>query len=191
LTTLGPVLRIVVAEDEAVIRLDLVEALREAGYDVLAAVGDGEAALEQIDQLRPDVTVVDIAMPGMDGLEVTRRAAERTAIVVLTAFGQRDLIDRATQAGAMGYLVKPIGPENLVPAIEIAAARWVAAHELKTEAADLARRLAERRDIDRAKGLLMAQGLTEEEAFAALRQRAMDARTTMGLVARDMIADQS
>ena len=190
MATLGPVLRIVVAEDEAVIRLDLVEALREAGYDVLAAVGDGETALAKIDQLRPDVTVVDIAMPGMDGLEVTRRAADRTAIVVLTAFGQRDLIDRATQAGAMGYLVKPIGPENLVPAIEIAAARWVAAHELKSEAADLARRLAERRDIDRAKGLLMAQGLTEEEAFAALRQRAMDARTTMGLVARKMIADQ-
>ena len=190
MATLGPVLRIVVAEDEAVIRLDLVEALREAGYDVLAAVGDGETALAKIDELRPDVTVVDIAMPGMDGLEVTRRAADRTAIVVLTAFGQRDLIERATQAGAMGYLVKPIGPENLVPAIEIAAARWVAAHELQAEATDLARRLAERQHIDRAKGLLMAQGLTEEEAFAALRQRAMDARTTMGRVAQNMITEQ-
>ncbi len=180
-------LRIVVAEDEAVIRLDLVEMLVEAGYDVLAAVGDGESAIETIRAHRPDVVLVDIAMPVLDGVEVTRQVGEVTAVVVVTAFGQRDLVEQAAQAGAMGYLVKPVGRDQLVPAIEMAAARWVEAHEAKEQAGELARRLADRRDVDRAKGRLMQRGMTEPEAFAYLRQGAMDARTTLGAVARDVL----
>ena len=183
-STLMRVLRIVVAEDEAVIRMDLVEMLSESGYDVLAAVGDGESAIEAIHAHRPDVVVVDIAMPVLDGVEVTRQVGEMTAVVVVTAFGQRDLIDQAAQAGAMGYLIKPVGRDSLVPAIEMAAARWVEAHEAKEQAGELARRLADRRDVDRAKGMLMQRGMTEPEAFAVLRQRAMDERSTLGAVAR-------
>lgn len=182
---------IVVAEDEAVIRMDLTEMLREAGYDVVVAVGDGESAVEAISEHRPDVALVDIAMPGMDGIEVTRRVAQFSAIVVVTAFGQRDLVDQATAAGAMGYLVKPVGIDNLVPAIEVAAARWAGVHELKAEAADLARKLADRRDVERAKGLLMEQGLSEAQAFALLRQRAMDGRTTLGDIARGIVEEQA
>ncbi len=187
-STLVVVLRIVVAEDEAVIRMDLVEMLAESGYDVLGSVGEGEAAVEAIQRLRPDVALVDIAMPGMDGIEVTRQVADATAVVVVTAFGQRELVEQAAQAGAMGYLVKPVGIDNLVPAIEVAAARWVGAHEWKAEAEDLARRLADRRDVDRAKGVLMQQGMSEPDAFVALRQRAMHERTSLGEVARRVIA---
>lgn len=176
-----------VAEDEAVIRLDLVEALIEAGYDVVEAVADGEAALTAIAQHRPDVVLVDIAMPGLDGIEVTRQVSGEAAVVVITAFGQRELVERATQAGAMGYLVKPVGPEDLMPAIEVALARWTGAQDLRREASDLERRLAERRDVERAKGILISAGMSEEQAFAALRQRAMDARCTLGEMARRVI----
>lgn len=180
-------LRILVAEDEAVIRMDLVEMLAESGYDVLGAVGDGDAAVEAILTHRPDVALIDIAMPGMDGIEVTRQVADTAAVVVVTAFGQRDLIDRAAQAGAMGYLVKPVGRDNIVPAIEMAAARWAGAHEWRAEAEGLARRLADRQDLDRAKGLLMERGMSEAEAFASLRQRAMDGRCTLGDAARAVL----
>ena len=186
-STLDRVLRIVVAEDEAVIRMDLVEMLTEAGYDVVIAVGDGESAIDAVRAREPDVALVDIAMPALDGIEVARQVGEMTAIVVVTAFGQRELIEQAAAAGAMGYLIKPVSRDNLVPAIEMAAARWVEAHEAKERAGELARRLADRRDVERAKGLLMKQGMTEPEAFAVLRQRAMDERTTLGEVARAVL----
>jgi AmiR/NasT family two-component response regulator len=177
-----------VAEDEAVIRMDLVELLTESGYDVVSAVGNGDAATAAVAQLSPDVALVDIAMPGMDGIEVTRQVNENTAVVIVTAFGQRHLIDQAVQAGAMGYLVKPVLVENLVPAIETAAARWLEAHEVKGQVAGLARRLADRQDVDRAKGMLIHSGMSESEAFALIRRRAMDERTTMGDIARHLLA---
>ena len=188
-TTLSGVWRIAVAEDEAVIRMDLVETLRECGYEVVGAAGDGESALELVERERPDVALVDIAMPGVDGLEVTRLLAPSTAVVVVTAFGQRDLIDQAVGAGAMAYLVKPVGRLDLVPAIEVAAARWAAERDLREQVDDLSQRLADRRDVDRAKGLLMSAGLSEPEAYARLRQRAMDSRASLGEVARQVIAE--
>ena len=186
-STLNSVLRILVAEDEAVIRMDMVEILSEFGYDVIGAVGDGDSAISRVQSLRPDVCLVDIAMPGLDGIEVSRQVSDMTAVVVVTAFGQRELINQAVESGAMGYLVKPVSGDNLVPAIETAAARWVEKNEAKEHAENLARRLADRRDVDRAKGALMTQGMTETDAFALIRRRAMDERSTMGEVARDLL----
>ena len=123
--------RIVVAEDEAVIRMDLVEILREEGYDVVAQVADGRSAVEQIQALGPDVALVDIAMPGMDGIEVTRRVSEVTAVIVVTAFGQKERVAQARDAGAMAYLVKPVGRDDLVPAIDMAWSGWLTLRDLR------------------------------------------------------------
>ena len=191
--------RIVVAEDEAVIRMDLVEILREEGYDVVAQAADGQTAVERIQSLDPDVALVDIAMPGLDGIEVTRRVAESTAVVVVTAFGQRERIAQARDAGAMGYLVKPVGRDDLVPGIEMAWSGWLTLREARGQAVASAaaaeraeQRLADRRDVERAKALLGERmGLAEDEAYRWLRQTAMDARLPLGDVARQGLATET
>ena len=191
--------RIVVAEDEAVIRMDLVEILREEGYDVVAQAADGQTAVERIQSLVPDVALVDIAMPGLDGIEVTRRVAESTAVVVVTAFGQRERIAQARDAGAMGYLVKPVGRDDLVPGIEMAWSGWLTLREARGQAVASAaaaeraeQRLADRRDVERAKALLGERmGLAEDEAYRWLRQTAMDARLPLGDVARQVLATET
>ena len=191
--------RIVVAEDEAVIRMDLVETLREEGYDVVALAADGQTAVERIQSLVPDVALVDIAMPGLDGIEVTRRVADSTAVVVVTAFGQRERIAQARDAGAMGYLVKPVGRDDLVPGIEMAWSGWLTLREARGQAIASAaaaeraeQRLADRRDVERAKALLGERmGLAEDEAYRWLRQTAMDARLPLGDVARQVLATET
>ena len=191
--------RIVVAEDEAVIRMDLVETLREEGYDVVAQAADGQTAVERIESLVPDVALVDIAMPGLDGIEVTRRVSEATAVVVVTAFGQRERIAQARDAGAMGYLVKPVGRDDLVPGIEMAWSGWLTLREARGQAIASAaaaeraeQRLADRRDVERAKALLGDRmGLAEDEAYRWLRQTAMDARRPLGDVARQVLATET
>ena len=191
--------RIVVAEDEAVIRMDLVETLREEGYEVVAQASDGQTAVEQIHSLLPDVALVDIAMPGLDGIEVTRRVADSTAVVVVTAFGQRERIEQARDAGAMGYLVKPVGRDDLVPGIEMAWSGWLTLREARGQAVASAaaaeraeQRLADRRDVERAKALLGSRmGLGEDDAYRWLRQTAMDARLPLGDVARQVLATET
>jgi AmiR/NasT family two-component response regulator len=187
--------RIVVAEDEAVIRMDLVETLRDEGYDVVGQAADGQAAVQCVRECRPDVTLVDIAMPGLDGIEVTRRVSDVTAVVVVTAFGQRERIALAREAGAMAYLVKPVGRDDLVPAVDMAWSGWLTLQELRGQAVESAaaleraeERLADRRDVERAKGVLGRElGLNEEAAYRWLRQAAMDARLPLGDVAREVL----
>lgn len=187
--------RIVVAEDEAVIRMDLVEILREEGYDVVAEAADGPAAVEAILTRSPDVALVDIAMPDLDGIEVTRRVSDTTAVVVVTAFGQRERVAQARDAGAMAYLVKPVSRDDLVPAIEMAWSGWLTLRDLRGQvvasaaAAERAeQRLADRRDVERAKGALAQMlGLGEDEAYRWLRQTAMDSRCSLADVARQVL----
>ncbi len=185
-----PPLRIVVAEDESIIRLDLVEILGDEGYEVVGSTGRGDEAMEMVRSLRPDLVILDIKMPGIDGLEVARMiTAERmAAVLILTAFSQRDLVTRATDAGALAYLVKPFEQRDLVPAIEIAHARHLENLALADQAADLADRLAARKLIDRAKGRLMDEhDLSEHDAFRFIQTRAMSERTTMGAVAAALL----
>lgn len=182
--------KVVVAEDEAIIRLDLVESLRAEGYDVVADTGRGDEALELVAEHSPDVVVLDIKMPGSDGIEVTRRITRerRAAVVILTAFSQRDMIDAARDAGAMAFLVKPYQTDELVPAIELALTRFREFSALEEQVADLEDRLEVRKLIDRAKGVLIdSHGLTESEAFAFIQRSAMSQRRTMREVAADVI----
>ena len=179
-------LRVVVAEDEALIRLDLVEMLREEGYDVVGEAGDGEEAVRLARELRPDLIMMDIKMPGTDGLEAARTiAGERLApVVMLTAFSQRELVESARDAGAMAYLVKPFSKTDVVPAIELAASRYAEVAALEAEVAGLTDRLETRKAVERAKGLLMAKKkMTEPDAFRWIQRTAMDRRTTMRAVA--------
>jgi two-component system, response regulator PdtaR len=183
-------LRVLVAEDEALIRMDLVEMLREEGYDVVGEAGDGAQAIELARQLEPGLVMMDIKMPGTDGLEAaTTIARERIApVVMLTAFSQRELVERATQAGAMAYVVKPFGKADLVPAIEIARARFAEIKAVEAEVSDLTERLASRKAVDRAKGLLQSGlGLSEPEAFRWIQKTAMDLRKSMREVAEGII----
>lgn len=187
--------RIVVAEDEAVIRMDLVETLREEGYEVVGEAADGDAAIEIVAARTPDIALVDIAMPGLDGIEVTRRISETTAVVVVTAFGQRERIGQARDAGAMAYLVKPVTRDDLVPAIEMAWSGWLNLRDLRGQVVESAaaaeraeQRLIERRQIERAKGILARTlGLDEDAAYRWLRQAAMDARLPLANVAQQVI----
>jgi two-component system, response regulator PdtaR len=179
-------LRVLVAEDEALIRLDLTEMLREEGYDVVGEAGDGDEAVRLARELRPGLVMMDIKMPGTDGLEAARAiAAERIApVVMLTAFSQRDLVEQARDAGAMAYLVKPFSADDVVPAIELAASRFAEVTALETEVAGLTERLETRKAVERAKGLLMAKKkMTEPDAFRWIQRTAMDRRTTMKAVA--------
>jgi two-component system, response regulator PdtaR len=184
--------RVLIAEDEALIRLDLKEMLVEEGYQVVGEAGDGEVAVRLAEQLRPDLVILDIKMPIMDGLAAAERiAAGRVApVVILTAFSQRDLVERARAAGAMQYLVKPFQKTDLVPAIEIAISRFAEITALEAEVASLAERLATRKLVERAKGKLMTSfGLTEPEAFSWIQRTAMDHRLTMKVVAERLLAE--
>jgi response regulator NasT len=179
-------LRIVVAEDEALIRMDLVEMLREEGYDVVGEAGDGDEAVRLARDLRPGLVMMDIKMPGTDGLEAARAiAGERIApVVMLTAFSQRELVEQARDAGAMAYLVKPFSKNDVVPAIELAASRFAEVTALEAEVAGLTDRLETRKAVERAKGLLMARKkMSEPDAFRWIQRTAMDRRTTMKAVA--------
>ncbi|MEI8082215.1 MAG: response regulator [Actinomycetes bacterium] len=184
--------RVVIAEDESLIRIDLAEMLAELGYDVVGMAGDGATAVSLVERLEPDVAIIDIKMPTMDGLSAAERIGElgRTAVVMLTAFSQREFVDRAQQAGAMAFLVKPVNRSDLTPAIELARARFGEALALRSEVADLNARLSARKDIERAKGLLQAQfGLDEAGAFRWLQKAAMDRRMSMTAVAAVVIAE--
>ena len=186
----APQRRVLVAEDEALIRLDLVEMLREEGYQVVGEAGDGEEAVKLAGDLRPDLVILDVKMPKMDGIEAASVIAkDRIApVVILTAFSQRDLVERARDAGAMAYLVKPFAKRDLVPAVELAMSRFSELQALENEVASLTDRLETRKVIERAKGLLMsAQGLTEPEAFRWIQRTAMDRRTTMKAVAEAVV----
>lgn len=182
--------RIVVAEDEAIIRLDLVETLRSEGYDVVADTGRGDEAVDLVTAHEPDVVLLDIKMPGLDGIEVTRAitAERRAAVVILTAFGQRALVDQAREAGAMAYLVKPYQSDDLVPAVELALARFREFRALEGHVGELEERLEVRKLVDRAKGTLIDEhGLSEADAFSFVQRTAMAQRRTMADVATDVI----
>ncbi len=178
--------RVLIAEDEALIRLDLAEMLREEGYEVVGEAGDGQEAVELAESLKPDLVIMDVKMPRRDGIDAAAEiAAKRIApVVVLTAFSQRDLVEKARDAGAMAYLVKPFSISDLVPAIEVALSRFTEIAQLEREVADLGERLETRKLIERAKGQLQAaHGMTEPEAFTWMQRAAMDRRTTMKRVA--------
>ncbi len=182
--------RVVVAEDEAIIRLDLAETLRAEGYDVVADTGRGDEAVELVAEHRPDVAILDVKMPGLDGIEATRAIASerRAAVVILTAFSQRDLIEAAREAGAMAYLVKPYQPDDLVPAVELALARFREFRALEGQVADLADRLEVRKLVDQAKGKLMDEhAMSEQDAFSFIQSTAMSQRRTMRDVSRDVL----
>ena len=182
--------RVVIAEDEALIRMDLAEMLGEEGYDVVGQAGDGARAVELARELRPDLVILDVKMPVLDGIAAAERiAGERIApVVILTAFAQRDLVDRAREAGAMAYLVKPFSAQDLVPAIEIAVSRFAEVQSLESEVADLQERLETRKAMDRAKGMLQAElGLSEPEAFRWIQRTAMDLRLSMRQVAEGVV----
>ncbi|BBX22601.1 transcriptional regulator [Mycolicibacter terrae] len=181
-----PARRVLIAEDEALIRLDLAEMLREEGYEVVGEAGDGQEAVELAELLRPDLVILDVKMPRRDGIDAASEiAGKRIApIVMLTAFSQRDLVERARDAGAMAYLVKPFTASDLVPAIELAVSRAEEITALEREVSTLSEQLETRKLIERAKGLLQAkQGLSEPEAFKWIQRAAMDKRTTMRQVA--------
>jgi len=181
---------VLLVEDEALIRLDLGEMLREEGYQVVGEAGDGEAAVAMARELRPDLVMMDIKMPKMDGIEAAAAIVnERIApVVMLTAFSQRDLIEQARDAGAMAYLVKPFARHELIPAIELAVSRFNQVQALETEVATLLERLEARKAVDRAKGILMTQQkMTEPEAFRWIQRTAMDRRTTMRSVAEAVV----
>jgi AmiR/NasT family two-component response regulator len=184
--------RVVVAEDEALIRLDVVETLTEAGFQVVGEAGDGERAVTLATELRPDVVVMDIKMPVLDGISAAERIgrARIAPVVLLTAFSQAELVERARDAGAMAYVVKPFTPAELLPAIEIAVARHQEITALESEVADLAERFETRKRVERAKGLLMTKmGLTEPESFRWIQKTSMDRRLTMREVA-DAVIEQ-
>lgn len=193
-TQSDPVVTVLVAEDEALIRMDLVELLGECGYRVVGQVSDGQAAVDQTRALRPDVVFMDVAMPRRDGLSAAEEIiAEGLApVVMVTAFSQRETIQRASAAGVLGYLVKPFGRADLAPAIEVAVARWQQMRELQEQVTGLRERQEAREVVDRAKRLLEERlGLTEPEAFAWLRRAAMDRRVTLAEVAAAVVSETS
>jgi AmiR/NasT family two-component response regulator len=182
--------RVVIAEDEALIRMDLAEMLQEEGYDVVGQAGDGARAVELALELRPDLVILDVKMPVLDGIAAAERiAGERVApVVILTAFSQRELVERARDAGAMAYLVKPFTKQDLVPAIEMAVSRFAEVQSLESEVADLTERLETRKAMDRAKGMLQAElGLSEPDAFRWIQRTAMDLRLSMRQVAEGVV----
>lgn len=182
-----PTLRVVVAEDEALIRLDLVEMLTEAGYNVVGQAGDGEAAIELTEREKPDLVVMDVKMPKLDGISAAERIAKQriAPVVILTAFSQKDLVERARDAGAMAYLTKPFTIEDLMPAIELAVSRFQEIKQLDAEITDLQEQLKARKLIEKAKGLLMTKlQISEPEAFKWMQKTAMDKRRSMKDVAQ-------
>jgi AmiR/NasT family two-component response regulator len=182
--------RVVIAEDEAIIRLDLKETLEEEGYEVVGETGRGDEAVSLVRDTRPDIAILDIKMPGLDGLSAAREiTSERaSAVLILTAFSQRDLIEQARDAGALAYLVKPFQRSELIPAVEVALGRFKEMKALEDEVKDLEDKLDTRRLVDRAKGLLMDKhAMTENDAFAFIQKAAMSERTTMKVIAQQVI----
>ena len=182
--------RVVVAEDEALIRMDIVETLRDNGFLVVGEAGDGERAVELAIELRPDVVVMDVKMPKLDGISAAERLSKDNIapVVLLTAFSQKELVNRASEAGAMAYVVKPFSPNDLLPAIEIALSRYAQIQALESEVADLAERFETRKIVDIAKGILNEKmGLSEPEAFRWIQKASMDRRLTMKDVAVTII----
>lgn len=189
-----PSFRVVIAEDEALIRLDLKEMLEEEGYVVAGEAADGETAVSLTESLRPDLVILDVKMPVLDGISAAERiAADHLApVVILTAFSQRELVERARDAGAMAYLVKPFTKADLIPAIEIAASRFQEITALESEVGTLRDRLEVRKLLDRAKGLLQSErGITEAEAFRWIQKTSMDRRMTMRAVAAELLDGQA
>jgi two-component system, response regulator PdtaR len=187
-----PARRVLVAEDESLIRLDLAEMLAEEGYQVVGEADDGATAVRLAEELRPDLVVMDVKMPVLDGISAAERiVSQRIApVLILTAFSQRELVERAREAGAMAYLVKPFAKTDLVPAIEMALSRHEEIAQLESEVADLTERLQTRKLVDRAKGLLQTRyGLTEPDSFRWIQKAAMDKRTSMREVAQVVIAE--
>ena len=183
--------KVVIAEDEAIIRLDLKEMLEEEGLSVVGEASDGEAAVRLAREVGPDLVIMDIKMPGMDGLTAAEKIVEEdlAAVLILTAFSQRDLVRRAADAGAMGYLVKPFQKSDLLPAIEVAIARHAELAAVKKESAELVERLETRKILDRAKGRLMdSSGMTEADAFRHIQKKAMQERRPMKAVAQEILA---
>jgi response regulator NasT len=186
-----PARRVLIAEDEALIRLDLKEMLEEEGYDVVGEADDGERAVALANQLRPDLVILDVKMPRLDGIAAAEQiAGDRVApVIILTAFSQRDLVERAREAGAMAYLVKPFQKKDLLPTIEMATSRFAEIVALEQEVSGLQERLEARKIIERAKGVLMTEhNMTEPEAFRWIQRTAMDRRTTMRVVAEAILA---
>ncbi len=182
--------RVVVAEDESLIRLDIVEILRDNGFDVVGEAGDGETAVQLATELRPDLVVMDVRMPQLDGIKAAERLTRDhiAPVVLLTAFSQKELVEQASEAGALAYVVKPFTPNDLLPAIEIALARYAQIVALESEVADMVERFETRKLVDRAKGLLNEKmGLTEPEAFRWIQKASMDRRLTMHDVAQAVI----
>ena len=183
--------RVVIAEDEALIRLDLKEMLEEEGYEIAGEASDGEQAVELATKLRPDLMILDVKMPVLDGISAAEQivAKQIAPVVILTAFSQRELVERARDAGAMAYIVKPFTKADLVPAIEIAVSRFQELSALGAEVGSLRERLEVRKVLDRAKGRLqVAAGLTEPEAFRWIQKTSMDRRVPMRLVAEEVLA---
>jgi two-component system, response regulator PdtaR len=182
--------RVVIAEDEALIRLDLKEMLAESGYAVVGEAADGEAAVELVRTLEPDIVILDVKMPVLDGISAAEQitAAGTSAVVMLTAFSQRELVERAVDAGAMAYLVKPFAKSDLLPAIEVAVSRHLQLRALAAEVHDLTDRLDTRKLLDRAKGLLQSKaGMSEPAAFRWIQKTSMDRRTSMRAVAQAVV----
>lgn len=182
--------RVVVAEDESLIRLDIVETLNDNGFEVVGEAGDGETAVKLVEELRPDLVVMDVKMPQLDGISAAEQISEKNLapVVLLTAFSQRELVERASEAGALAYVVKPFTPADLIPAIEIALSRYKQIQSLEDEVADLAERFETRKLVDRAKGILNEKmGLSEPEAFRWIQKASMDRRLTMQDVSKTII----
>jgi two-component system, response regulator PdtaR len=182
-------MRVLIAEDEALIRMDLREMLEEEGHEVLGEARDGAEAVSLARALRPDIVFMDITMPGVDGIEAaaTISAEALAPVVMVTAFSQATLVEQAARAGAMGYVVKPFAKSDILPAMTVAAARYAEAAQLAREVDDLADRLQTRKLLDRAKGILMAKGLSEPEAFRRLQKLAMDKRKTLREISEAVI----
>ncbi|MGQ0616443.1 MAG: ANTAR domain-containing response regulator [Acidimicrobiia bacterium] len=183
-------IRVVIAEDEAIIRLDLKETLEEEGYEVVGETGRGDEAVELVKELGPDLAILDVKMPGMDGLTAAGQitADKQAAVLILTAFSQRDLIEKARDAGALAYLVKPFQKSELIPAVEVALGRFQEMKALQDQNLSLAEQLETRKVVDRAKGILMDQhGKSEAHAFRFLQKTAMDNRRTLRQIAQDVI----
>lgn len=187
-------LRVIVADDESLVRVDLRESLTELGYLVVGEVGDGQSAVNMARELNPDVVVMDIKMPGMDGIEAARILTQEkvSPVVLLTAYSQKDLIERAKEAGVVGYLVKPFRETDLAPAIELALARFAEFRALQEEVGNLTEALETRKKVERAKGILMEkQGMTEAEAFRKIQKMSMNTRKPMKEVAEAIVLANS
>ncbi len=187
-------IRVVIAEDEAIIRLDLKESLEAEGYEVIGETGRGDEAIDLVRMLEPELVILDIKMPGMNGIDAAKIISDEglAAVILLTAFSQQDLIQEASNAGVLAYLVKPFQRSDLVPSIELALGRFKEISDLKQETEMLRESLETRKLVDRAKGLLIDNyGLKESDAYRYLQKKAMEDRTTMKAVAEDILSDTS